>query len=98
VRVRARNSLQLRFDACELSASTASNRSISRKMCVERFFANAQLLRQIVHVNCETVTEKVDPAHGQFAADSDRVFGLRPRFATGLFVVLITRPETNPVY
>jgi hypothetical protein len=62
VRVRARNFLQLRFDACELIGQHSLQQvELAREMRVERFLANAQLLRQIVHGHtAKSVTEKVD--------------------------------------
>jgi hypothetical protein len=62
VRVRARNLLQLRFDACEFIGQRSLEQiEFAGKMRVERFLANAQLLRQIVHGHtAKSVTEKVD--------------------------------------
>src|SRR5207249_2732726 len=62
VRVRAPNFLQRRFDACEfIGQNSLEQIEFARKMRVEGFLANPQLLRQIIHGHtAESVTEKVD--------------------------------------
>ena len=63
MRVRSSNLLQRRFDTCEfIGQHSLEQIELARKMRVERFLANAQLRRQIIHGDtAESVTEKVHP-------------------------------------
>src|SRR5947208_4637033 len=71
-------------------------------MRVERFLANAQLLRQIIHGHtAESVTEKVDP-RGIDNSLPVRIAlsASRPRFVCPFHIhhSTSTNAETNPVY
>src|SRR5260370_16034216 len=71
-------------------------------MRVERFLANAQLLRQIIHGHtAESVTEKVDPRGIDNSLPVRIVLSASRRwFACRLHIhcSLNTPAETNPVY
>src|SRR5438034_10333283 len=61
--IRPRKFIQHRLHACELIGQHSLQQiELARKMCVKRFLANAELLRQVVHgYTAKSVTEKVDP-------------------------------------
>src|SRR5213083_3771664 len=63
VRICTRDFLQLRFDAGELIGQhSLEQRNLAREMGVERFFADRELLRQVVHGHAaEAVAEEVCP-------------------------------------
>jgi hypothetical protein len=102
VRVRARDFLQRRFDACEfIGQHSLEQIDLARKMGVERFLANAQLLGQIIHGHAaESVAEKVDPRSIDNSLPVRIALStLRPPFVCRFHIRgLITVLETNPVY
>src|SRR4029450_12727453 len=103
MRMRASNFLKHCFDAGEfIGQHSLEQIKLAGKMRVERFLANAQFLRQIVHGHtAESVTEEVDPRR---IDDSLPVrialSAARPRF-WGCFHIQwysYHNAETNPVY
>ena len=103
VRVCARNFLQRRLDAREFIGQHGLEQiEFARKMRVESFLANPQLLRQIIHGHtAESVTEKV----GSRSIDNSLPVRIalspsRPPFVCGCHISgsHYHNLETNPVY
>ena len=63
MRVFTRGLLQLRFDAGELiGQDSLEQRNLAREMSIERFLADTQLLRQVVHgYAAEPMAEEMRP-------------------------------------